>query len=421
MNGFRIRYIGFTPRFLIIFAIAAIAMMSISISTQFFSSSSSSSQTPQQLQQFSQHQQRSQNNPQDTSGSKRKAQIAFVIDTTGSMSNLISAAQRKVWGIVNKFQQQFDRIELALIAYRDSSDEYETRVTQFSSDLDSIYSTLMQFSAAGGGDTPENVRKALYEAVTELQWNHSQEDQNLNSVKTIFLVGDAPSQPYRRWPATREIAGMAKRNGIVVNAIQCGEDVETTQEWKDIALYGGGSYFTTGNNDQAARAEIKTPFDQEILKLGEKLSEYYIPRAASRAERATMQKMHADKQRTSLNYVEEAQLARNINKANRKDVWAADRLSDLEDGTAKLESLRMEELEGDERIGGKTVEEKRQAVSGMLEERRKVKEEIQSLSEKRERYLKSEHEKESVGARDKDTMDFDSGINEALEKLVKKL
>ena len=60
--------------------------------------------------------------------------------------------------------QQTPQIRIGLVAYRDRGDSYVTKVVDLSVDLDSIYATLMDFEADGGGDTPESVNKALYDA-----------------------------------------------------------------------------------------------------------------------------------------------------------------------------------------------------------------------------------------------------------------
>ena len=56
------------------------------------------------------------------------------------------------------------RDENGLVAYRDRGDAYVTRVVDVSADL-AMYATLMDFEANGGGDGPESVNQALYEAV----------------------------------------------------------------------------------------------------------------------------------------------------------------------------------------------------------------------------------------------------------------
>jgi len=88
-----------------------------------------------------------------------KIDVVFVLDTTGSMSGLIQTAKEKIWSIATTMAsaQQAPEIRIGLVAYRDRGDSYVTKVVDLSSDLDTVYATLMDFEADGGNDTPESV------------------------------------------------------------------------------------------------------------------------------------------------------------------------------------------------------------------------------------------------------------------------
>ena len=145
--------------------------------------------------------------PHITASQNPKIDVVFVLDTTGSMSGLIQTAKEKIWSIATTMAsaQQTPEIRIGLVAYRDRGDAYVTKVVDLSDDLDSVYATLMDFQADGGGDGPESVNKALYDAVHNISW--SQEDQ---AYQVIFLVGDAPPHmDYNevRYPEDRGIGG----------------------------------------------------------------------------------------------------------------------------------------------------------------------------------------------------------------------
>src|SRR5580765_6465297 len=97
-------------------------------------------------------------------------EVAFVLDTTGSMGGLIQAAKEKIWAIANTLAttKPAPHIKLALVAYRDRGDDYVTRRTDLTDDLDVVYKELMGLQAQGGGDGPESVNQALHEAVTKI-------------------------------------------------------------------------------------------------------------------------------------------------------------------------------------------------------------------------------------------------------------
>ena len=151
-----------------------------------------------------------------TINERPKVDVVFVLDTTGSMGGLIETAKEKIWSIATTMAsaQQAPEIRIGLVAYRDRGDAYVTRVVDLSSDLDSVYATLMDFQAQGGGDTPESVNKALYDAVHSMSWS-----QNDQAYQAIFLVGDAP--PHMDYNEVRypEIVATAKQKVIVINTV----------------------------------------------------------------------------------------------------------------------------------------------------------------------------------------------------------
>src|ERR1700730_6497654 len=83
-----------------------------------------------------------------------QVEVVFCLDTTGSMGGLIDAAKRKIWSISNQIASgnPTPRLKIGLVAYRDRGDEYITKITDLTDDLDLIHTQLMTFKAQGGGD-----------------------------------------------------------------------------------------------------------------------------------------------------------------------------------------------------------------------------------------------------------------------------
>ncbi len=197
-----------------------------------------------------------------------KVDVVFVLDTTGSMGGLIQTAKEKIWSIATTMAsaQQTPEIRIGLVAYRDRGDSYVTKTVDLSDDLDSVYATLMDFEAGGGGDTPESVNEALHSAVHNMSW--SQQDQ---AYQVIFLVGDAP--PHMDYNEVRypEIIASALDKGIVINTIQCGDMPTAIAPWTQIASLGNGNFFQV---EQAGGAvAYTTPFDEDIAELSAKLDD----------------------------------------------------------------------------------------------------------------------------------------------------
>lgn len=196
-----------------------------------------------------------------------RIEVVFVLDTTGSMGGLIEAAKEKIWSIASTMAsaQPAPLIRMGLVAYRDRGDEYVTRVVDLSDDLDSVYASLMDFQADGGGDAPESVNRALYDAVHSISWS-----QDTGSYKAIFLVGDAPPHlDYQDDVKYPQIVADAMSHGIVVNTIQCGGEMETLDVWRRIAHLGNGSYFQV--RQEGSAVAFTTPFDEMIAGLAAEL------------------------------------------------------------------------------------------------------------------------------------------------------
>ncbi len=220
--------------------------------------------------------------PLSAAGPRPVVQVAFVLDTTGSMSGLIEAAKAKIWSIANEIAKgkPSPEIRMALVGYRDRGDAYVTRTTNFSDNLDAMYSDLMKFTADGGGDSPEHVWKAVQDAVNALTWS-----QDPRAFKVIYLVGDAPAhREYGDTPPIEKILEKAVRDGIVINTIQCGADAATSQEWREIARRAEGAYLAIAQDGGVAVAA--TPFDAEIATLSGRLGETALGYGA-RAEKVS--------------------------------------------------------------------------------------------------------------------------------------
>src|SRR5262245_20066222 len=129
----------------------------------------------------------------------------------------------------------------------------------------------MDYRAEGGGDTPENVRRALREAVHKA--GGSQQSNRL--AQLVLLVGDAPHHTaYQDGPDTKKTAVEAKRKGMIVNATQCGNITGTKEVWQEIAQYGGGRYFAIPQDSGVVA--IVTPYDEKLGALSNQLGGTYL-------------------------------------------------------------------------------------------------------------------------------------------------
>jgi hypothetical protein len=120
--------------------------------------------------------------------------LLFLLDTTGSMGDELGRIQETIDSIAGRIDAFTPRptIRYGLVAFKDVDDEYVTKTAPFTTDLAAFRAELRALSANGGGDTPEAVDEALYEAVLRAEWSEA------SAVRLVFLVGDAgPHVPSR--------------------------------------------------------------------------------------------------------------------------------------------------------------------------------------------------------------------------------
>ena len=312
-----------------------------------------------------------------------KVDVVFVLDTTGSMGDLIETAKEKIWSIATTMAsaQQTPEIRIGLVAYRDRGDSYVTKVVDLSDDLDSVYATLMDFEAHGGGDTPESVNKALYDAVHGMSW--SEQDQ---AYQVIFLVGDAP--PHMDYSEIRypEIVATATQKGIVINTIQCGSIPSAIEPWTQIASLGQGDFFQV---DQAGGAvAYTTPFDEDIAKLSAKLDDTRLYYGTEEVKTKMRDKVAAtDKLHEGASFAARARRGVfNASEGGRANLLGKNELvAAVASGAVDLNSLEEDALP--EALKPMAPAAQEAFVAELAEERADLQRQIRKLSEDRDGYL----------------------------------
>ena len=345
--------------------------------------------------------------------SQPKIEVVFVLDTTGSMSGLINAAKEKIWSIASTMAQAqtAPEIKMGLVAYRDRGDKYITQNVALSEDLDSMYSKLMDFKAQGGGDSPESVNAALYDAVHKMSW--SQDD---NTYKVVFLVGDAPAhmdyQDDVKYPETLRIAG---DKGIIINAIQSGNNYSAAKHWKHIAGLGQGNYFKVSNSGNAVA--IATPFDRDLARLSSQLDRtrvYYgsaDDRVKQEAKKAAGSKLYKESSEAS----QARRATFNISSSGKTNFLGDKELVEkVVTGEIALESIASSELPKEMR----TMQADEQAVyiKEKSVERKELQKKIRQLAEKRDSFLKEKVEATGVGKNSLDLQIFEAIREQSADK-----
>lgn len=120
---------------------------------------------------------------------EKRADIAFIVDATGSMGDEIDFLKKDLVDILDRAKGGLGEIELrtGAVFYRDEQDEYVTKFSPFTDDYRKTIQYISMQYADGGGDLPEAVHTALEAGLQNLAWNTSAR------ARIAFLVLDAPA------------------------------------------------------------------------------------------------------------------------------------------------------------------------------------------------------------------------------------
>lgn len=337
-------------------------------------------------------------------------EIAFVLDTTGSMADLIDGAKRKIWSIANTIidvNPDAD-IRMALIAYRDKGDAYVLKTFDMSSDVQGLYGNLIKLTADGGGDTPESVNEALDASVRKIKWTKGDTTKRI-----VFLVGDAPPHmDYDNAPKYPDVLKRAKEDAITINTVQAGDDPDTTKVWREIAQLGHGRYMAIPQ-DGGRITIIETPFDSDIIILQQKIDKTVIPYGDAATQDNLRSKMETKAMAPASVQVDNSRYY--SKKAGAKEVvtGGGDLLTDIKNGSKELGSIDESELPRD--LRGKTKDELQAYIDKQAVERGGLEDNMTKLVKKRDEYI---IEKTKSGGKT-DSNSFDNVVEQTLREQLK--
>jgi Mg-chelatase subunit ChlD len=339
-------------------------------------------------------------------------EVAFVLDTTGSMGPLIEGAKRKIWSIATEIidTNPNAEIRMGLVAYRDIGDEYVTKTFNLTTDIQDLYANLLELKARGGGDWPESVNEALEVGVTKLAWT-----QGADICRIMFLVGDAPPHmDYKQDTKYPEVIRMARDRGIVVNAVQAGGARDTERVWREIAQRGDGRYIPIPQ-DGGQILVIETPWDIEIIELQSRINGTVIP-YGPRAQRDSVHQKTG--QLAAAPRTVGPEMASYLNKSGGRSGEAVtgrgDLVADVTSGRQKLDSVKDEDLPDNLRAL-KPVQ--RQAeIDKSMATRKVMTDRMTELVKKRDAYVLEQ--RKNAPAKPADS--FDRAVAEALKVQIKR-
>ncbi|MCP4320368.1 MAG: VWA domain-containing protein [Alteromonadales bacterium] len=323
-----------------------------------------------------------------------KVELVFALDTTSSMSGLIDAAKENIWSIATTMAsaQPAPQISIGLVAFRDRGDDYITKRIELSDDLDQIYIQLLGLQAQGGGDGPESVNEALFDAVNKMNWS-----SDPDSYKVVFLVGDAPGHnDYPNDVPFQVTLAEATKKGIIVNTIQAGNDNNMVQAWQTIASLGRGDTFQV--SQQGSAVAVATPFDKEIAVVAESYEETRIYHGSEAEQKIQKERITSSSKMKSV--ASDSSMARrakyNLTASGEKNFAGSKELiQSIENNSITLDDIAEADLPAVMR--SMEADEQKVYIQKKLQQRQNLKAELQALTEKRDAFIKRELAKSDGG------------------------
>ena len=163
--------------------------------------------------------------------------LAFAVDTTGSMADELDWLQRDLTRVVNQARKIRPgiRVRYGLVTYRDQGDDYVVRNYGFTEDAGTIRGWLRGENASGGGDYPEAAAQALNTAV-DLNWRRGKGE------RLLFHIADAPPH-HRDAKLYLSAANVAARNQVQIFGLGAsGVADEAEYLMRQASLVTGGRY-----------------------------------------------------------------------------------------------------------------------------------------------------------------------------------
>jgi len=193
-------------------------------------------------------------------------ELSFIVDATGSMSDELEFLKQDLRDVITTVEDTTSNLDIytSTVFYRDVTDEYIVRQSDFTSDIDMTIDFIRDQYASGGGDFPEAVHTALSTGINNLQWSDDAK------ARIAFLLLDAP--PHYDDEIIQDIHTTIKEaaaKGIKVIPITAsGIDKQTEFLMRFLAMTTNGTYTFITNDSGIGGNHIEPSigdFDVEYL------------------------------------------------------------------------------------------------------------------------------------------------------------
>ncbi len=320
---------------------------------------------------------------------KPRIQVAILLDTSSSMSGLINQTRNQLWQVVNEFARATrdgikPDLEVAVYEYGNSNlsrnEGYVRQVSALTTELDQVSEALFSLKTNGGD---EYCGYVIDNAVTELEWSHSD-----NDIKAIFIAGN---EPFTQGPVSfREAIAKAKSKGITVNTIHAGNmKVGVNSGWKEGALLAGGDYMSIDHNHRIVH--IDAPQDKKLAQLNSQLNKTYVPYGTEGKKKIQRQATQDSRSEQISGSVLAARAASKASPMYNNSKW--DLVDAMERDDIKLEQIEQEQLP--EPMRHMSKESQQAYIAEKTSERKRIQKEIHRLSKERKKYLSEKRKVQS--------------------------
>ena len=317
----------------------------------------------------------------DPKPSGKAIKVALLLDTSNSMDGLIDQAKAQLWDIVNelsyaKCDDAKPNLQIALYEYgndRLNGDEgFIRQVLAFSDDLDDISKELFSLTTKGGNEYCGHVIQTY---LNQLKWGNNPDD-----LKLIFIAGN---EPFTQGSVNfKDASKQAHKNDVSVNTIFCGNYRQgISSSWKEGADLTHGDYMAIDHNH--ATVHVPSPYDDELLRLNQKLNKTYVRYGSLGASKMRVQ---AEQDSNAETYSKATAVKRAESKSShlyKNSKW--DLVDAMEDNSVEMEELDEETLPSE--LKGKTTKEKKKIIAKKSKQRKDIQSQIQVLSKKRKAFI----------------------------------
>lgn len=185
-----------------------------------------------------------------------RADIAFIVDATGSMGDEIDFLKKDLINILDRAKGGLSGVDLrtGAVFYRDEEDEYVTKFSPFTNDYRKTIQYISMQYADGGGDLPEAVHTALEAGLQNLAWNTSAR------ARIAFLVLDAPAHQDRQGVVESLQASVREyaKQGVKLIPVFCSSPSKECEFMcRFFAVLTGGTYVFLTDDSGVGGAHIE--------------------------------------------------------------------------------------------------------------------------------------------------------------------